>query len=446
MKNLILIIAMILSLGLSGCSSVIDGEKNLENKKWIEDINHLDKELREKHPDLFRYITEDKWVENLDNLKNDVKKISDQDIVLRIAQIVSSIQDAHTAIDPVDLLTPIEEEKMDIDDRIEFPIKCEYFEDGLRVIQCSKEYKEILGYKLLSINGIEIEEVMKRLYSLTFHDNEQHAKERAKTYMQLYEFLNFLEIVHSEEAEYVFEDENNNKVSLNIKAEKFKDINYTDIEHKEFKTDKKPEGESDFYWFTHFEEDKILYFQYNRILSSTGVGSAYKGAEKYPDYFEFLNRLLDKINDTEFDKLVIDLRKNPGGSMPLVNTSVELLKHRTDLRNEDIVLITGKATGSASVQLAFSLQNSLGAIVIGEETGGNVNFFTTEQELIVLPNSKLSIAHPSYARNNSKNHEGGVKPDIEIIQTYEDYLNGVDTCYEYVRNIDKFCYGGTYEN
>lgn len=34
--------------------------------------------------------------------------------------------------------------------------------------------------------------------------------------------------------------------------------------------------------------------------------------------------------------------------------------------------------------------------------------------------------------NNEEGYSGGAKPDIEIKQNYADYIDGVDTCYEYI--------------
>lgn len=92
---------------------------------------------------------------------------------------------------------------------------------------------------------------------------------------------------------------------------------------------------------------------------------------------------------------------------------------------------------SAGAILAWRLQNELGATIIGEETGGNVNMFGTEGEFITLPNSKIKVKHPYSFRELKAGYNGGVKPDIEIKQTYKNYINGIDDCYEYVVNVLK---------
>lgn len=291
---------------------------------------------------------------------------------------------------------------------------------------------------MISINGIHINEVIQKLSSLAFYDNTQSAKESARNSMPIYEFLEFLNIVNSEEAKYEFEDNDKNRVTLNIKAKKYKDMNFLQLEHKEVKTNKTPEGESEYYWFEYFEEDKILYFKYNKCMSDRGNYTKNGKKYYYDSYFAFEKRLIDKINNTKFNKFVIDLRDNPGGSLTFIESLVTELKNNTDLKGKDIAVISGKRTSSAGGILTWKLQNELGATVVGEETGGNVNIFGIElnkTEGIVLPNSNLNINYGSMIVDSKKGYEGGVKPDVEIIQNYEDYLNGMDSCYEYIKDI-----------
>lgn len=81
-----------------------------------------------------------------------LKGCSDISIKLRILQIIASIGDGHTGEIPTGALSSIGENNISnhisIEDIVEFPIKCEYFDDGLRVIQCDSKYKEILWYYL----------------------------------------------------------------------------------------------------------------------------------------------------------------------------------------------------------------------------------------------------------------------------------------------------------
>lgn len=438
MKNkLFIIIFLVTSIVLTGCSSSFYEEQVLSDVQWIEDIDYLDNKLKEYHPDLFKFISEDKWNKNIENLKSEVPELSDTSIKLRISQIIASIGDAHTSMLPSELLSPVPspilrgENPNDIEGVLEFPIKCDYFDDGVRVIECDSKYKEILGYKIISINNMNINSIINDIGTLFACDynNEQKGLEYAKEYLNVYEFLKFFNVIGSNKAEYVFENDNDEKIHLSLKATENKNIDYISVSKKDMKTSMIPKGKSEFYWYENFQEDNILFLKFNSFISNTDN-------EKCPNFYDFQDRLLKEINNNNYHKFVIDLRNNRGGKTKILNSMIEMFKYKTNLNSENIYVITGKKTNSASVLLTWDLQSKRGATVVGEVTGGNINLFFTNSSQLELSNSKLKPTYSLGFINNNERYNGGVKPDIEIIQDYEDYINGIDTCYEYIKNIN----------
>ncbi|WP_373600232.1 S41 family peptidase [Paraclostridium bifermentans] len=431
MKKILITIVCILSIiTLLGCGISFNDKRVLSNEQWIEDINYLGTELTKQHPDIFKYRPKEKWDDSIDKLKSEVPKLSDIDIKMRIAQIVATLGDAHTAVAPIDILTPIGEKQITTDEIWEFPVKAEYFDDGLRVVQSDSKYKDILGSKLISINNVDIREVLDKIATIIAHDykNKQGQLFYAKEYMNTYEFLKFFEIVDGKKAEYIFENDNKEKINLKLKPLKNKDIDYIKADVKEMKTNKIPEGESEFFWYKNFKEDNILYFKFNKFATHTN-------GDIYPNFYEFQEGMIEEINEKDYDKFVIDLRNNKGGNGKVLDAMTDMIKYRTDLSGEDIYVITGKQSNSASTLLAWDLQSKRDANIVGETTGGNINLFGSRSVQIELPNSKFKVAYSNSPIISKKGYIGGVKPDIEIIQSYEDYVNGIDTCYEHIRKL-----------
>lgn len=435
MKHLFIVIVLMTTMIFTGCSSHTNEERVLTDAQWIEDIDYLEERLRYFHSDLFKFISEDEWNKNIENLKSEVPQLSDISIKLRITQMLASIGDAHTVLLPGDIFLPVpstlplDENPADIEGIVEFPIKCDFFDDGLRVVECDPKYNEVLGYKLISINNIDIGDITSDISTLIAYDygNEHKGIQHANKFLNIYEVLKFYNIVDSDKAEYVFEDDNDERVKLSVKAKENENINYVGANKKEMKTNIMPEGAYDEYWYSSFKEDDILFFKFNRFITdSTG--------KEYPNFDDFLEGLLEEINSNKCEKLVIDVRENGGGSTKVLNALVENINYRTDLEGEDIYIITGKKSGSASVTLAFNMQSKKGATIVGETTGGNVNLFSAGGQ-IELPNSKLKPVISSTPRINKEGYNGGVKPNIEVKQNYEDYINGIDTCYEYIKNL-----------
>lgn len=438
MKKILCIFIFALTIFLlSGCNLLPTEKRVLSNEDWIEDIQSLDTNLRKEHPNIFKYIEEEEWNKSIESLKSDVDKISDTSIILRISQIVTSIGDSHTGIDPLDLIKPLDEEQIKPESIAEFPIKCEYFDDGVRVIECDSKYKDILGAKLVSINNVDINKILSDIATLIPHDykNEQCALVYSKEFMNVYNILKSFEVVDNNKATYTFENDKKETITLKLKAVENKKINYIAVNKKDMKTNKVPKGENEVYWYKNFEEDDILYFRFNRFATNYRIFKDQKPEKEPPDFREVQEKLIREINRHNYSKFVIDLRENRGGDVNIRNSIVAMIKFQTDLKGEDIYILTGKESVSASATLAWELQSKLGATVVGETTGGNVNIFTSVAQSIELPNSKLKIYHPFKESIYEKGYIGGVNPDFEVKQSYEDYINGIDTSYEYIKNL-----------
>lgn len=274
MKKLLIIIIFSLSTTvLSGCTLFEGNERTLSNEEWLEDINELDSNLRTEHPDVFKYVSEEEWNENIDSLKSELNQLSDRSIIFRISQIVASIEDAHTVVNYFDLLTPIGEEQIKPEAIVEFPVKYEYFDDGIRVTECDSKYTDILGMKLVSINDIAIDKIINDVSSLSSHDykNKQCTLFYAKEIMNSYEVLKYFEVVDENKAKYTFENNNKEKINLKLKAIENKNINYIMADKEIMKTNQVPKDENELYWYKNFKEDNILYFRLNRFTSNAAI-------------------------------------------------------------------------------------------------------------------------------------------------------------------------------
>lgn len=321
---------------------------------------------------------------------------------------------------------------------MEFPIKGDYFNDGFRIVECGSNYQKILGSKLIAINDIDINTILNDVSTLILGDykNNQGPLAYAKFFINSYDVLKFFNVVDSTNAEFTFENDKGEEIILNLKAVENKKINYISQNKQEMKTNIIEGVENPHYWYKNFKEDDILYFRLNKFGTNYNIFKDNVLYELLPDFREVQERLIDEINKQDYSKFIIDLRKNGGGDVNILNAMISMFKFQTDLKGEDIYIITGKQSASASVILAWELQSKLGATVVGETTGGNVNLFTTSNQSIELPNSKLNIYHSFKESIYDKDHIGGVVPDFEVIQTYEDYINGIDTSYEYIKNLE----------
>jgi C-terminal processing protease CtpA/Prc len=107
----------------------------------------------------------------------------------------------------------------------------------------------------------------------------------------------------------------------------------------------------------------------------------------------------------------------------------------------DIYVLINGLSFSASSILSNNLHGSQRAVFIGQETGGAYNSTVAGKYLTrFLPNSKLFV--PIWMMNFESDYKTepdgyGIKPDIEVQPSLEDFLNGNDTVLEKALKVIK---------
>lgn len=168
---------------------------------------------------------------------------------------------------------------------------------------------------------------------------------------------------------------------------------------------------------------------------------------------EFLNAI-EQTQNTK--KLIIDLRGNPGGLLPnailianmfLPNGKIVSIVDRNGLItsinaekkdfliNKPTVILIDESTASASEILSGALKDSNKAILIGEKTYGKGMI----QKIYPLPNKTgMNLTIAKYLTPNGTDiNKIGIKPDINVQYTFNDYLNHKDPQLEKAKQILK---------
>ena len=144
-------------------------------KKWSEDLDFLKQKLIKKHKNLFFKISEDKFNEMIEKLKEEVDNLEYDDMKVEISRIVAAIGDAHTAV-----LFPVNKY---------LPVKFYCFEDGVYIIKVNDGYDKLLYRKVEYIEGVAIDEVLSKLSNIISHENEFLLKSQAAKYLQAVDVL-----------------------------------------------------------------------------------------------------------------------------------------------------------------------------------------------------------------------------------------------------------------
>jgi hypothetical protein len=393
---------------------------------WIKDIEYLKTELAIQHKNLFFSESREFYSHQLDSISKliDVKNDSELAIALQIA--VAKMGDDHTFVDFYNKV--LENGRL--------PLYTYWFSDGFLVTATTTEYQQILGYKLTAINGHLIDSVVTQSSVLLTQTNDAIIKHRIPGIINLMGVLNYFKITDLDSVLCSFERSSDNKIDLWIKPI---DVRNKNQNYVHFKSDDLPLGWMDqktFFWSKLIDDGKTLYVQYNQCRSKESelkYGNK-KFAKKLPSFNKFRKELIKQIKQPEIERLVFDMRFNPGGSSfqgtELVNELAQIEKIN---QKGKLFVLVGRRTFSSAIINTMDFKEKTNAIIAGEQTSGKANHFG-EVRYFILPNSGIRVYYSTKFFKRNELDENTIYPDYVIEMSSDDYLKGIDPVIEWINN------------
>jgi hypothetical protein len=176
------------------------------------------------------------------------------------------------------------------------------------------------------------------------------------------------------------------------------------------------------YWFEYLEESKTVYFKFNLVQS----------VPEYERFKSFRQRLFQFIDSHQVERLVVDLRDNPGGdnflNPPFIH---DLLQCRKVDKLGSLYAIIGRKTFSAAMGTAVMLERLSNAIFVGEPTGSSPNFIGEDVPL-VLPYSgmRVSISDLYWQYSVAMDYRPWIAPTIYVPPVFSLFRVGRDPAME----------------
>lgn len=447
-KTKVLIAGVVSSMLLAGCGGTAPKddttkkEKTTEEslttrqKNWVADLKQIENELSDM-PGVSEYLSDKDRKERINQLIDDVreKDLEDDEIYYRLRELISDIHIAHLAIH--------RPESYYDGERQVYIMAGEWFADGFYIMGTRKENEESLGSKLIAINGISLDEVLERYDKIISNETQVYLKKTFEWYSgELCRAdLIYLGIIDKTQEDVTFTFEKDGKEfeqvvhMTTISDEKtVDDMVYFMKDNEKLPYGEKLHATGKPFLYEFDKEHRTFYFQYNECLDPT-VGNDYA---EYPVFADFMDEMMTEVENhsSEIDRFVLDLRYNGGGSEMLWNDAVE--KYKDVLNQYEVDVLIGSGTFSAGVDAIDTTLYQLDHVVLyGGETGLAVHNYT-DVGLVYLEKTGYVlqiVKHADYSEAIDKRAEDlsrGVMPDVEVMQTFEDYVNGIDDVYEKV--------------
>lgn len=387
--------------------------------EWRGDIDYLEEQLPQLHKDLFFKVSEEEFLDYLNSLKRDLPGLNDRDVVLRLSELFTMIGDSHTGINFQRYISSC------------YPVVFKKFGDDFYLVAVYKEYKGLIGSRLVSINGQPIEVVLNKLSKIIAAENRATILYNAGNLLNLPEILRYCGVIE-DRVQYEFETPIGT-TTFSPEEIDLRNFNFDNIATFEYKPSIAYRNTNQLFWYGYLEDSNILYFQYNQCWSRE-LEEEVRGRvnENLPSFKEVTTAMLEVLKEGKVEKFVIDLRHNSGGS------SLQGTEFATKLKEAgvkaDIYVIIGEQTFSSAIINAIHFKYYNNAILVGEPTRGKPNHFG-EVKSFKLPNSQLQVWYSSNYFQMVEEDTDSLYPDITVKTTYSDFVRGVDTVLEAIKKL-----------
>jgi hypothetical protein len=311
---------------------------------------------------------------------------SDRQMLAGLMKITAALGDGHTGVHFIP-----EELRFSI-----VPIKPYLFEDGLGIQATDGEHADLLGSRIVAINGHPALDVVRTMKLYTEATSDSGRSEYVVTRIVKPELL-FYAGLATRPDQFDLELEKDG-VRFRTTLPTLGRTNRGGPATGGFSLRPIPEAGTGWvdaapkqrplwmahcdesFWLTRVPEHHALYAQDNLVLD-----------DKSKTFDAFFTELFRAIEDDPSQLVVLDLRLNGGGDNTLLSPLTPFFERLTPFQSKGrFFVIIGRATGSAAQNFTTYLERHTQAIFVGEPTSESPNHYG-DPELLGLPSSKIEI-------------------------------------------------------
>ena len=134
----------------------------------------------------FHFVTQTQFNEMVADIDKKIPSLSDQEIIFKFMELVSSLGNGHNFI------IPTFNEKGAFN---QLPVQFYKFSDGIFIVNADDAYRELIGLRVIQIGEVAAEEALARVKAVNARDNEMQQLWLGPHYLSLPDVLKGLAIV-----------------------------------------------------------------------------------------------------------------------------------------------------------------------------------------------------------------------------------------------------------
>lgn len=380
-------------------------QKKLTCDEWKSDVSFMAGMLEMRHANLYHTVSRADFQKSVESLKQAACRISDEEIIVRLSEIVASIRDGHTYLDFRN--QPNWKFKR-------LPLKLEYFDDGLFVTGADSPIKSLITKQIVAINNIPSANVIEKTRKIGYRENESTeliSIPRFIVYPMVLKHFGFIDDTERVNITVKSAEGKIENIVLNPKPDK--EISWTEFKTAQNNLPLTWQQSDAIYWFKYLPEEKLLYLQFN----------AHREDETH-NFKQLSQQLIAEIDTHKPQKLVVDITQNGGGNSRLTFPLITALTYfENKIPGGQIFVAASRNTYSASLVFASEVRRFTNAVFVGEPTGVAPNLYTENGYPLTLPNSGLEIRYSSmYFQSAPFDKSPWIAPTIGVPFRSSDYF------------------------
>lgn len=384
----------------------------LSSQQRREDLDVLYENLKKGHPNLFANTPEEEFLARKGEIEAGLDTASDQTFLLDLMSLTALAGDSHTT-GALGNLTQLMRA---------YPLALIWRDGRWYLSALPAEHKELLGREVRSVAGKPLEQVTEAFGTLLSADNPVKLRRQyrqACNVADLYEYLGLVETGAPLPLTLADGQE------LSLAPLTMEELGQAGIAQLGANLPQPATAAQDCYYCAFPLEGGAYYIQYNTCAQ----------AEDLP-MEQFAAQAAKELEQGSFNRVIVDLRNNGGGSDGVIWPLLEVLRREMD-KGAEVVGLIGEATFSSAIINAVELQE-MGGVLVGEPASGSVDHFGSVGSFR-LPNSGMRIGVSQKYIDLDTLFDAGagrgveaLEPDVAVPQTMEDTLAGRDTAVEWL--------------
>ncbi|MEX0877146.1 MAG: hypothetical protein WD114_06775 [Phycisphaerales bacterium] len=387
-------------------------------EKWEADLDALAQGLLDRHPNFYTTHTVEEFEDALGTLHQRLHELDDEQIVMELSRLVAMGGDAHTTIGMGDFQSTMHR----------LPIQLTVLSDGVFVTAADEPVRDLIGARLVSIQGVDAMNAIERVSVLFAYENRSKQVGTGAGFVTLLPALAATGVIDDHKAKalaIVIEQtgaegtaENRELIlDCSIPADGYRWRSFMESLPQPWPVAyRRSRGN---YQSEFIEEHQTMYVAYNRCREAEDLPMA-----------GFVEFIMSKSDQLGARRIIIDLRFNGGGDETVIWPLWQALEASERFSDPgDIIGLISPRTFSSAMSNSHQLRDNCGAVLIGEPTGGKPNHFG-QLSSFTLPNSGLTVMHSTRWFQKVEGDPDAVYPDVGIEWTGADLFGGRDPVLE----------------